>query len=272
MPEQSMAEKQQRMMDAIGQMKAYTVPSLSEICGARTKDTGELIGSGTIIELSGRPYLLTAEHVARQLFAENSDGSRKFPEGLCHSLGYGERMARIAFPWFDCPTPKDVAATQIDPVVLVGTQVVPLKTTSFAYNTNSLNDDLYFIHGWPGKESHFTTFFDRGVISRSKPYGGWLTNETTWPQFDPKMHFAITYPMTELIDERGLPAELPHPFGMSGSLVWKTNRVGAGPGWSPMMATVVGLAHRFDEEKQCLVATRIEYIKELLFKMLGSNA
>jgi hypothetical protein len=270
-PEQSMIEKQRIMMDVVSQLKEHTGPSLSKICGARSEDTGELVGSGTVVELRGKPYLLTAEHVAKQLFAENTDGSRKFPEGLCHSLDYGEQMAWIPFPWFTWPTPKDIAATRIDPVVLEATRVVPLKATRFADNTDSLNDDLYFIHGWPGKESRFTTFFDRGVVSTSQPYGGWLTNKSSWPQFDPKVHFAITYPMTELIDEHGQPAKLPLPGGMSGSLIWKSNRVGAKSGWTPEMATVAGLAHRFDESEQCLIATRIEYVKGLLLSMLRND-
>jgi hypothetical protein len=58
---------------------------------------------------------------------------------------------------------------------------------------------------------------------------------------------------------------------MSGSLIWKTNQVEAGSRWSPEMATVVGLAHRFDEKKQCLIATRIEYVKGLLLTMVRSD-
>jgi hypothetical protein len=191
MPERSMAEKQPILMDVISRMKEYTCTSLSMICGART-DTCELVGSGTIVELRGRPYLLTAEHVAKQLFAQGTDGSRKFPEGLCHSVGNGERMAWISFPWFAWSIPKDIAATRLDSVVLEGTQVVPLKATRFASNTDGLNDDLYFIHGWPGTESRFTAFFGGGVVSRSQPFGGWLTAGTTWPQFDAKTHFAIS--------------------------------------------------------------------------------
>ncbi len=268
MPEQTVEEKQRIMMGVIGQMKEHTGPSLSKICGAKTENTGELVGSGTIIDLRGRPYLLTAEHVAKQLFAEATDGSRKYAEGLCHSVGNGQRMMRIAFPWYAWSKPKDIAATRIEPVVLEGTRVVPLEASRFARNTDGLDDDLYFVHGWPGKNSRFTPFFGRGIVSTSQPYGGWLTDETTWPHFDPKVHIAISYPMTKLIDESGQPAELPYPSGVSGSLLWKTNRAGGGAAWTPEMATVTGLVHRFDEDKQCLIATRIEYVKGFLLTML----
>jgi hypothetical protein len=178
-------------------------------------------------------------------------------------------MMRIVFPWYAWSKPKDMAATRIAPVVLDGTRVVPLKASRFAANTDNQNYDLYFVHGWPGKEkSHFTAFFERGVVSTSQPYGGWLTTETTWPMFDPAVHIAITYPMTDVIDERGVAVTPPYPAGMSGSLLWKTNWVGTGAGWTPELATVVGLVHRFDEDKQCLIATRIEYVKGFLRLML----
>jgi hypothetical protein len=270
-PQQTQEEKQRIMMDVIERMKEHTGPSLSKICGAFDDQTGELVGSGTIVLLRGKPYLLTAEHVARKLFAEKADGSRKFPGGLCHSVGDGERMMWVAFPWHAWSRPKDIAATRIDPIVLEETRVVPLPASRFALNTENLNDDLYFVHGWPGKESRFTTFCGRGVVSRSQPYGGWLTDQTTWPYFDPKVHVAITYPMTEIIDARGQPAQLSLPGGMSGSLLWKTNRVGAGAAWTPDQATVVGLVHRFDQDAQCLIATRIEYVKGFLLTMLRSD-
>jgi hypothetical protein len=37
------------------------------------------------------------------------------------------------------------------------------------------------------------------------------------------------------------------------------------------MAAVVGLIHRFDENSQCLIATRIEYVKGLLLSMVRSD-
>ncbi len=272
MTEQSQEEKRRIMMDVIGQMKGHTAPSLSQICGAIADDSGELAGSGTIIDLRGKPYLLTAEHVAARLFAQNADGSRKYPSGLCHSVGNDQRMAYIANPWHAWPDSKDIAATRLGPEMLEGTSVAPLNASRFARNTDNLNYDLYFVHGWPGKLSRFTTFFDHGVTSTSQPYGGWLTDETDWPDFDPNVHLAITYPMTDLIDERGSPANLAYPDGVSGSLLWKTNRVGAGSAWTPDMATVVGLVHRFDPVKQCLLATRIEYVKGILLFMLRSDS
>jgi Protein of unknown function (DUF2934) len=81
----------------------------------------------------------------------------------------------------------------------------------------------------------------------------------------------ITYPMTELIDERLEKTTLPLPGGMSGSLLWKTNLRRAPAPWSPDCATVVGLVHRFDEQQQCLIATRIEYVSAWLLTVLRTE-
>src|SRR4051812_2013059 len=96
-PEQSLEEKRRILMDVIGQMRDHTIPSLSQICGAKSEDAGELIGSGTFVELRGKPHLLTAHYVAKKLF-EEEDGKRKYPSGLCHSVGNAQRMIWVTNP------------------------------------------------------------------------------------------------------------------------------------------------------------------------------
>lgn len=179
-------------------------------------------------------------------------------------------MMNILAPWITWGIPQDIALTRIDPIVLQDTEIVPLQADHFALNSQNLNDDIYFIHGWPGQQSHFTAFFERGVVSRSLPYGG-LLESTSWPGHDERVHFAITYPPDELIDERGLATTLPHPGGLSGAVVWKTNKAGTGNEWTSNMPRIVGLAHRFDQDARCLVVTRVEYVKGLLLHVLRSD-
>lgn len=268
--ERSIDEKQAIFLDVLNRMKQYTAPSIAQICGNFDDTTGELIGTGTFVSLRDGLYLLTAQHVAGEMFTENNDGTRKYASGLSHSVGNNQRMMNILFPWITWGTPQDVAVTRLSPVVVQGTEVVPLRADHFALNTENLNHDIYFIHGWPGQQSRFTTFFERGVMSRSLPYGGWLET-SNWPGFDSSMHFAITYPPDELIDERGLPTNLPHLGGLSGAVVWKTNKAGTGNEWTPEMARIVGVAHRFDQDSRCLVVTKVEYVKGLLLYVLRSD-
>jgi len=268
--ERSFEEKQAIFLDVLDRMKQYTMPSIAQICGNIDDMTGELIGSGTFVSLRGSFYLVTAQHVAGESFTENIDGTRKYASGLSHSTGNNQRMANIVAPWITWGPPQDIAVTRIDPVVLRGTEVVPLGADHFALNTENLDHDIYFIHGWPGQQSRFTTFFGRGVMSRSLPYGGWLES-SLWPGFDDRVHFAITYPPNELIDEGRNAATLPNPGGLSGAFVWKTNKAGTGEEWSPEMAKIVGLAHRFDQDARCVVVTRVEHTKGLLLHVLQAE-
>ena len=257
-------------LDVVIRMKQHTAPSLTQICGNIDDTTGELIGSGTFVSLPDGLYVLTAQHVASELFTEKSDGTRKYASGLSHSVGNNQRMMRIAGPWITWGTPQDIAVTQVDPSDLEGSGLCPLRADQFALNTHNLHNDLYFIHGWPGKQSYFTTFCEGGILSKSRPYGGWLES-SCWPGFDESIHFAITYPPDQLIDENGSPTDFVDPGGMSGAVVWKTNKIGVGDEWTPDMARVVGLAHRFDQDARSIVVTRIEYVKGLLLQILRSN-
>ena len=63
--------------DVLRQMKDFTGPAIKMICGGIAVDTGELVGTGTVVELRGRPYLVTAQHVA----AEFSHSIRRLVRG-----------------------------------------------------------------------------------------------------------------------------------------------------------------------------------------------
>ena len=261
-------DSEAQWLDVIRQMKDFTGPSLSQICGNLDETTGEYIGTGTLVSIHNGLYLITAQHVAAEMFARDKHG-RKYPLGLSHSIGSGNLILNILNPWTALASPVDVAATRIPKNDVEG-DVGPVSASQFALHTQSLEDDLYFVHGYPDARSRFTAFGGRGIVSTSLPYGGWLC-DSGWSGFDPKMHFAITFPPVELVDEQRTPTSLPHPGGMSGSLVWKSNRLHSGAGWSPNDAKIVGLAQRYDQDKQCLVVTRAEYVKGLLIQLLRSE-
>lgn len=269
--EHSIEDKEQVFLDVIDRMKRYTAPSIVQVCGNFDEETGELLGTGTFFELRNSLYLLTAQHVAGELYTVTKNGDRKYAAGLSHSVGNNQRMKWFPNPWITWNPPQDIAVTRLDRMVLEGADCVALKADTLALNSKALDhDDIYFVHGWPGKQSHFTTFFERGVLSRSLPYGGWLETAKL-SSFDYSTHFPITYPPDELIDENGKPTTLPDPHGLSGSVLWKTNRNGSGDSWTPEMARVVGLVQGFNHDWKCLVVTRIEYVKGLLLHTLRSD-
>jgi Protein of unknown function (DUF2934) len=263
-------EAKQVWLDVIMQMKAFTAPSLSQICGNIDENTGELLGTGTLMSFQGRLYLVSAQHVAIEMLTEVTVGKRKYPMGLSHSVGTGHHMLNILNPWTAWASPVDVAATRISTGGLAQMEVHSICMSKFALDTNDLENDLYFVQGFPGSQSRFTAFAGRGVASTSLPFGGWLC-DSGWSAFDPKMHFAITFPASEVIDEQNKARSLPHPGGMSGSLIWKSNRQHVGAEWTPNHAEIVGVAQRYDQDKQCLVVTRVEYVKGLLLQLLRSE-
>ncbi len=210
-----------------------------------------------------------------QIFQEE-DGKRRYSSGLRYYVGNEYLMASMPNRWYSMPEPMDIAATQLGSVLLKGASVETVDVSRFAIDSDDANDDLYFVHGFPGKRSYFSILLGNVVYSTSQPYGGWITQATGWQDFDPKLHIAITFPMMEALDEHGQAATidefgqartLPNPNGMSGSLLWKTNRRGVPVGWTPDKATVVGIIHRFNADNHCLIATRIEYVKNLLLSM-----
>lgn len=269
--ENSIEEKERIFMDVIDRMKQHTAHSITQVCGNFDEETGELLGTGTFFELRNSLYLLTAQHVAEELYTNTKDGKRKFAAGLSHSVGNNQRMRWFPNPWITWNKPQDIAVTRLDPIVLDGTDCIPLQSNHLALNSETLDDDdIYFVHGWPGKQSHYTTFFGRGVMSKSLPYGGWLVTANL-SDFDKTTHFPISYPPDELIDEQGNATTLPDPHGLSGSVLWKINRKGNGDAWTPNMARVVGLVQGFNHDWRCLVVTRIEYVKGILLHTLRSD-
>jgi len=258
-------------MDVVKEMKEFSAPSITQICGNFDELTGEIVGTGTFFRLRDADYLLTAQHVVGKLYEANIDGSRKYGAGLSHSIGNDQAMLNVAHPWITWKLPYDLAVTRLDPTILEVSDRIPLTVEQIALNSHTLDaNDVYFIHGFPGKQSHFTALCGRGVISKSLPYGGWLES-SSWTDFDDSIHFAISFPPIEIIDERGKATTLPDPHGLSGAVVWKTGIGTADSNWSPRMATVIGVVHRHDQASRSLVVTRIEYVKGLLLYKLRSD-
>ncbi len=271
MPQESSDDEEQRLLlDVVRQMTEHTGPTLTQICGNIDETTGELVGTGNFVLLSDGLYVLTAQHVAHALFRKDKDSQPKYAFGLSYSVGNNLPVERFTGQWVTLGTPQDIAAVKLDSKGMIGKDISPLRADRFALNTADLNDDLYFIHGWPSSQSRFTAFYERGVISKSRPHGGWLAT-SLWPGFERSIHFAVTFAPDGLIDVDGSPADFVDPGGMSGSVVWKTNKVGCRDEWTPDMARIVGLVHRYDPEARVLVATRIEYVKGLLLHILRSN-
>jgi hypothetical protein len=108
-------------------------------------------------------------------------------------------------------------------------------------------------------------------MARTCPFATDLTDLPAG--FVPNMHFAITYPMKGVKDFHGKLASLPAPPGMSGSVVWDTKFVAMnGAGWDPSKSSVCGLIWAWDINKQCLIGTKIQFVRGVLLEHLRQEA
>ena len=238
-------------------MAVYTQPSLAAIYGSRNTEKGELVGSGTFLNLHGNPYLLTAAHIA--LISEKYIG-------LAHSRSNGFTPSYLTHPYQILDEHLDICLVRIEASTLRETAITPLNASKIAKTSSNINNDILFVHGYPGQRSKFFTFAN-GVASKTLPYGT-VIGRSVCDWFDERVHFALEYPADNLIDETSSPTTLVIPSGLSGSAVWKTNQHTLSNTWKPDAAEIVGLVHHWDQTAQSLIATRIEVIRDFMIRCL----
>lgn len=243
-------------------MKDRTAPHLAAVYGALSESEGELVGSGTFLDLWGEPWLLSADHVLRLRTARLLDDSLKYVTLAC-SGGDGEVPVVLGAPCFGWRAPFDVAATPV--LGPLPSDRHPLPARYLARSSAGVEEAILFVHGFTGAQS---LNLSTGVVSRSLPYlsGPGGTSSATW--FDPKVHFTVAYDALGLINERGASAEFVKAGGLSGAAVWAVNGYADVEGWSPERARVVGVATHWDQDNRLLIATRIEVVRELLLTVL----
>lgn len=251
----------------IDQMKVFTGPSSVAVYGSLSLTEGELLGSGTLLDLWGETFLLTADHVLRPLFAMKSASERLYIALAC-SKDDGETPGVLPTHWYGRPPPIDVAATSLGSAQWSSTRV-PLASRLVAPNSAVADRGLLFIHGYPGARSRAFSF---GTASKSLPYlsGPADIQGVSW--FDPEVHFGVRYDPDRLIGEHGQPADFVDPHGLSGSAVWAVNGAADVDDWTPSHnARVIGIVTAWSQSDHALVATRIEVVRERLARLLRNR-
>lgn len=231
---------QQAVVDA----KIWTGPWTTAIYGIISDDEGTLVGSATYVRVREALWLLTAAHVVDQGLATYGRVARRGPDGVVE-VG----------AWSRSDEALDLA------VAYLGTDssISALDLCAVAATFADVDSHHLFIHGFPSERSRFSGLAG-GVVSSSVPYLTY-SHRTVWDGFDGRLHFAIEYPAPEhqQLDERGRPISLPPPDGMSGCAVYGLGSDLAA-GWSASGSRLIGVAHRWDQAEQAIVATRTEHI------------
>jgi len=236
------------------------------IYGVVDENYGELVGTGTIVEIYGDSYLLTAAHVMKSA----NDKSRfrdiafsiyagKYPIVIDKNISVTEEPYDLALAELaedDLKSKIIYLPGSLDP----GKDFAPLNAVrELAFSSQNLSsEELFFVHGLPGVRSRFT-MFDNARHSSTLPYTA-TVGTCVDPTFDPTLHISIDYPRYG-VDDHGKRIEMPDPHGMSGSALWRVNQSAQlDKQWSTAMAQIVGVVTGWDPVSNCLVATRIEIV------------
>jgi hypothetical protein len=248
------------LMDVAGKMKSHTFPSLAAIYGLKDECTGEFIGSGTFVAVRGQTYLLTSGHVTFE---------KDHYTGLVHMRSDTLPPAPITYPFHSDQKYLDISVVQIDSEMLKGTHIIPVDITKLALHSDYLENDVLFAHGCPGAKNKAVKFSETN-ISDTQPFCSFI-GSSVYPWFDTRRHCAIVYPQADQLDEYFSQEASDDPHGLCGSAVWKTNINNSTAHWNPMNAEIVGVIHHWDENTQCLIATRVEIVRKFLLDALRSE-
>jgi len=245
------------------QLRERTSQSLLRVIALTDDDAGDVVGSGTCIDVRGTPYLLTAQHVVHKRF-ESTQAGEPFT-GIGHDTGFEGPIFRVTNPTYGYGGLRDVAIACLFAEDFSGTSIKPLPLAAIPKRTPDLAGEILYVQGFPGTQSRFVRAFG-GIVSR--PFSFVATEEPcscSW--FDPAIHVAIGYPV-EGLSETGQPADFPAPRGLSGSALWRTNVRSRGSTWSVNDAEMVGVLTDWDPDSRTLIAVRLEYGWTLLLHVL----
>lgn len=263
MPEQmDRAEFDRLCAEVANAMKEFAMPYVTPISKVLSDQEGEHLGTGTYLDMSGTNYLITNEHVASHLKTSQ----------LGHQFDQDENVYRITGPFKAKEYPTDAALSPIKPEVWSkhahASRGVPCEKVALKHDP--VQHELLFMMGFSGERSKFLALHD-ALHSIASPY---LTQEIPLELLEKEppedwrseYHFCLNY-KPDLATTVGRGYGLPKPPGFSGSLIWDTRRIlclRQGSTWTPDCAVITGIVWGWPSKSACLVATRIEHVREFI--------
>jgi hypothetical protein len=239
--------------------KPFVTP-ISRVILDADGEHGELEGTGNYVEMLAGKYLLTNEHVARKM----AQGS------LAHQFYSCDTIFRLTKPFQTFHLPFDVGVSALDPTVwhYKPRESAPIPESKWTLAHGGVDGELFFFKGYAAEGS---SFYFGHLISNATSY---TCQEVPLPKddrFHSRFHFAIDYrpDLAKPLGDNN--PGLPDPHGFSGSLVWNTRFVELGcdiDAWSPDNAVVTGLVWGWPSSAACLVATRAEFVRSVILRVL----
>ncbi|MDX7900127.1 hypothetical protein [Aeromonas media] len=237
---------------------------------------GDLHGTGSYFEVDGNIFLLTCEHVGK--FITDAE--------LCASFNGSEAAFSLPNTFSSLLYPADIAITAITKntweSIPHSARTIPYA--HFAEKHDPIDNELMYVSGYPGELSRVWPAMNPesvddvdgagiqyctaiSLICEINDVFDHVMNQDN-PQPLEDMHFLLPYTpefATYMNDERD--NILPRAPGLSGSLVWNTRYreiKRAGGIWKPSDARVTGIIWGNSTKAGVLVATPVEYIRQLI--------
>lgn len=220
-------------------------------------DHGEPWGSGSFIELDGRKYILTNQHVANT------------PKQIGFRLDGQEDMPRISGNYVEQGWPWDLALLPVSDEIwssldhrsaLIQVEQLALAHTPFP-------TEVFAVSGFAGERTKFL-FGEMQFESTTS-----LAREAALAEHDEidrRFHFGVDYlpDLVTVVAGKGLPK----PSGLSGSAIWNTCYVEAkaqGVEWTPSLAKVAGVVWGWPSGQGVLCVTKVEHVRSFLLAAIA---
>ena len=254
--------------DVHARMAQYVKPYLTPISKSTDLESGAPHASGSFVEVHGRHYLLTCEHVVGRAY-EKGFHLAYLPrnDDFYHALGG---------PWFYEAEPIDLAITLINPSAWAEGEKLALRPEQFAMTHDLAPGELLTLCGYPVAEAGFSRFTGEPTVhSALIPY---TARETGLPEskgYDAGIAFALDYAVERAKRVDSGEGSLPRAIGFSGSPIWDTGFVASecSQDWTPARSRVIGIARKWEpiEMSSVIIATKVEQIRRFLLEKVRDD-
>jgi hypothetical protein len=247
---------------AVKEMQAFTTPFVTPISYEKSGDVPRLSGTGSLVELYQRRFLLTNEHV----ILDGANGE-KLPD-LAHGLCGSDSVFRMAHGFLSAPYPIDCAICPIPDATWSTSHhaaTIPEALIMWAHVT--VPREILFFRGYAQENS---SFHFENLLSGSTSYGT-QEMDSVPAGLNERFFFALHH-VPEKAEMIGGTGHLPLPPGFSGSTVWNTRYVESlrnGVEWSPAEARVTGVVCRWRTGDTGIVVLRVEHLRSWLLNALN---
>lgn len=220
-------------------------------------------GTGTLLELDKRKWILTNEHISKVRGDETRLGCclRDLDELPTIVGNHAERSA----PWDLALLPVHERAWAEQKHT---SKCMAIKQVGLAHMP--VPNELLAFAGFAG--SRTKTLFNNTFFSGTTFVGQEipLPVDGRWSE---RFHLAVDYKPDLAKDAVGK-AGLPQPNGMSGSGLWNTAYVEAlqgGVTWTPELATLTGVVWGWPSSQGFILATRVEHVRAFLLEAISNS-